>query len=89
MNPDSFTQWFSDFSPHALRHTTASLLLADNTDLKTVSGIIEHAQTSTNFEYIWPYYRFTKTAGCGKVRFAYKRPLQLSTLLNQAEHKKR
>ena len=42
-----------------------------------------------HFEYIWPYYRFTKTAGCGKVRFAYKRPLQRSTLLNQAEHKKR
>lgn len=47
MNPDSFTQGFSDFSPHALRHTIASLLLADNTDLKTVSGIIGHTQTIT------------------------------------------
>lgn len=56
MNPDSFTKWFSDFctdneigdfSPQALRHTTVSLLLADNVDLKTVSGVIGHAQTST------------------------------------------
>ena len=46
MNPDSITGWLKDFStrhglphinPHAFRHTVASVLLANGTDIVTVS----------------------------------------------------
>ncbi len=32
---------------HDLRHTSATLLIADNVDVKTVSNRLGHAQTST------------------------------------------
>ncbi len=56
MHPDSLTSWvgsFSDcqgiphFTPHNLRHTTVSLLFANQVDIRTVSAIVGHAKTST------------------------------------------
>ncbi len=32
---------------HSLRHTSATLLISNNTDIKTVSNRLGHAQTST------------------------------------------
>lgn len=56
MNPDSITGWLLDFSkrhglphinPHAFRHTVASVLLANGTDIVTVAAQLGHASTST------------------------------------------
>lgn len=56
MRPDTLTGWFSDFVKrnnlpdihlHSLRHTYASLMIADNTPLVIVSKRMGHAQTST------------------------------------------
>ena len=56
MNPDSITGWLKEFSerhglphinPHAFRHTVASVLLANNTDIVTVSKQLGHSSVST------------------------------------------
>ncbi len=56
MNPDSITGWLKDFStrhglphinPHAFRHTVASVLLANGTDIVTVSKQLGHASVTT------------------------------------------
>ena len=56
MNPGNITQWLADFSkkydlppihPHKLRHTMASLLISNGTDVLTVSKRLGHAQVST------------------------------------------
>lgn len=55
--PDSVTQWFSKFiarsgmpkvTVHSLRHTYASLMIADGVPLVVVSKQLGHAQTSTS-----------------------------------------
>ena len=56
MNPDSITAWLNGFSsrhglphinPHAFRHTVASVLLANGTDIVTVAAQLGHASAST------------------------------------------
>lgn len=56
MNPDSITSWLNEFSkrhglphinPHAFRHTVASVLLANGTDIVTVAAQLGHASAST------------------------------------------
>ena len=56
MNPDSITGWLKGFSarhglphinPHAFRHTVASVLLANGTDIVTVSKQLGHASITT------------------------------------------
>lgn len=56
MNPDSVTGWLRDFSkrhnlphinPHAFRHTVASVLLANGTDIVTVAAQLGHSSAST------------------------------------------
>ena len=56
MNPDSVTSWLADFSvrhnlphinPPAFRHTVASVLLANGTDIVTVAAQLGHASAST------------------------------------------
>lgn len=54
--PDTITAWLSDFSkrhglphinPHAFRHTVASVLIANGTDVVTVSKQLGHASVNT------------------------------------------
>lgn len=56
MNPDSITDWLYNFSdrhglphinPHAFRHTVASVLLANGTDIVTVSKQLGHVNVNT------------------------------------------
>lgn len=56
MNPDSITKWLNQFAkrhslpkinPHAFRHTVASVLIANGTDVVTVSKQLGHASTTT------------------------------------------
>ena len=56
MHPDSVTTWLDRFSkrhglphinPHKFRHTMASLLIYNGTDVLTVSKRLGHAQVST------------------------------------------
>lgn len=56
LHPDSVTQWLSGFSkkydlppihPHKFRHTMASMLINDGTDIVTVSKRLGHAKVST------------------------------------------
>lgn len=54
--PDTITAWLNDFSrrrglphinPHAFRHTVASVLIANGTDVVTVSKQLGHASVNT------------------------------------------
>ncbi len=56
IHPDTITGWFASFikknnfpkvTLHSLRHTNATLMIADGTDIRTVSNRLGHAQTST------------------------------------------
>lgn len=56
MRPGVITGWLSEFStchnlphitPHAFRHTVASVLLANGTDIVTVSKQLGHASVNT------------------------------------------
>jgi len=56
MYPDTLTKWFGQFlkrhgfgkvTLHSLRHTNATLMIAEGTDIRTVSNRLGHAQTST------------------------------------------
>jgi len=56
MNPQTWTQWMNNFSvrhklphinPHAFRHTAASVLISNGTDITTVSKILGHASVTT------------------------------------------
>jgi len=56
IHPDTFTDWFSKFikrnnfppvTLHSLRHTNATLMIAEGTDVCTVSKRLGHANTST------------------------------------------
>jgi integrase len=56
MHPDTPSKWFNKFLAekklphipwHGLRHTSATLLIADGSDIREVSGRLGHADTST------------------------------------------
>jgi integrase len=56
MHPDTITSWFPKFLErhglpyikfHALRHTSATLLIAEGVPLKNVSARLGHADTRT------------------------------------------
>lgn len=60
MNPDSIGSWLSKFSarhnlphinPHAFRHTVASVLIANGTDVVTVSKQLGHHKISTTEDF--------------------------------------
>ena len=56
IHPDSITNWFTGFikrnnlppvTIHGLRHTSATLLIASGTNIRTISARLGHSQTST------------------------------------------
>ena len=56
IHPDTITSWFNkfikkynlpDITVHSLRHTNATLMIANGVDLRTVSKRLGHAQMST------------------------------------------
>lgn len=56
VHPDSLSSWFHNFvqqsglppiTLHSLRHTNATLMIANHVDIRTVAGRLGHAQTST------------------------------------------
>ena len=56
MYPDSLTKWFNKFlkrhnlrqvTLHSLRHTNATLMIAEGTDIRTVASRLGHSNTST------------------------------------------
>ena len=56
IHPDTVTDWFSKFikrsglpyvTLHSLRHTNATLMIAEGTDVCTVSRRLGHANTAT------------------------------------------
>ncbi len=60
MNPDSIGSWLSKFAkrhslphinPHAFRHTAASVLIGNGTDIVTVSKQLGHKKISTTEDY--------------------------------------
>ena len=60
MSPSTFTSKFKDIihkhglpenlNVHSLRHTNASLLIANGTDVATVAGLLGHSQVSTTLD---------------------------------------
>lgn len=60
MHPDSITAWLTKFSklhdlphinPHAFRHTVASVLIANHTDVVTVARQLGHSSATTTETY--------------------------------------
>lgn len=60
MHPDSITAWLTKFSkrqdlphinPHAFRHTVASILIANRTDVVTVARQLGHSSATTTETY--------------------------------------
>ncbi len=63
MCPSTFTYRFKlilkannlplDLSVHSLRHTNASLLIAQGVDVRTVASLLGHAQASTSWIFMF------------------------------------
>ena len=61
MHPQTPTDWFAKFQVrhnlphrkfHALRHTSATLLLTDGTNIKTVAARLGHSKITTTNRYV-------------------------------------
>jgi integrase len=68
MHPDTISKWFPEFLKknnlphipfHGLRHTSATLLIAEGSDIREVSGRLGHSNTSTTGDI---YAHFLKKA---------------------------
>jgi integrase len=60
MHPDTVSSWFADFikannlppiTIHGLRHTNASIMIANNVDIITVAGRLGHADKATTSRF--------------------------------------
>ena len=73
MNPSTISKWFVKFigqiglpviNFHGLRHTNATLLIAQNIDVAVVAARLGHAQITTTFNfYVHPIIAHNKKAG--------------------------
>ena len=73
MHPSSISKWFVKYvgtiglpviNFHGLRHTNASLLVAQNVDIAVVSARLGHAQISTTLDfYVHPLFSHNRKAG--------------------------
>ena len=73
MHPDTISKWFVKFIKgiglpvinfHGLRHTNATLLIAQQVDVATVSARLGHAQITTTYNfYVHPLQSHNKIAG--------------------------
>ena len=73
IHPSTISKWFVKFIEsiglpaicfHGIRHTNASLLIAQQVDVATVSARLGHAQITTTYNfYVHPFRSHDKTAG--------------------------
>lgn len=73
MHPSTISKWFVKYvgqiglpviNFHGLRHTNASLLVAQNIDIAVISAILGHAQISTTLDfYVHPLLSHNRKAG--------------------------
>ena len=73
MHPSTISKWFVKFigqiglpviNFHGLRHTNATLLIAQNIDVAVVAARLGHAQITTTFNfYVHPIIAHNKKAG--------------------------
>ena len=73
MHPSTISKWFEKFVEqiglpvinfHGLRHTNATLLIAQNIDVSVVAARLGHAQITTTYNfYVHPIISHNKTAG--------------------------
>ena len=73
MHPSSISKWFVKYVStiglpvinfHGLRHTNASLLVAQNVDIAVISARLGHAQISTTLDfYVHPLLSHNRKAG--------------------------
>ena len=73
MHPSTISKWFEKFVAqiglpvinfHGLRHTNATLLIAQNIDVSVVAARLGHAQITTTYNfYVHPIISHNKTAG--------------------------
>ena len=73
MHPSTISKWFVKYvgqiglpviNFHGLRHTNASLLVAQNVDIAVVSARLGHAQISTTLDfYVHPLFSHNRKAG--------------------------
>ena len=73
IHPSTISKWFVKFIEsiglpvicfHGIRHTNASLLIAQQVDVATVSARLGHAQITTTYNfYVHPFRSHDKAAG--------------------------
>ena len=73
MHPSTISKWFVKYigqiglpviNFHGLRHTNATLLIAQNIDVAVVAARLGHAQITTTFNfYVHPIIAHNKKAG--------------------------
>ena len=73
MHPSTISKWFVKYVEqiglpvinfHGLRHTNATLLIAQNIDVAVVAARLGHAQISTTFNfYVHPIISHNRNAG--------------------------
>ena len=80
MTPNTFTFRFKkilkqnglpeNLSVHSLRHTTASLLISQGVDVRTVASVLGHSQASTTLDIYAHAFDAHKRAASEKLRDA-------------------
>ena len=50
LRPEHFRNFYADLNVHSLRHTNASLLIANGADVATVAGLLGHSQVYTKLD---------------------------------------
>jgi len=82
MHPDSLTAWFKKFiikynlpsvSIHSLRHTNASLLIANGVNITTVSKRLGHATTATTTKIYAHAIKSADEAACNTLQNILKK----------------
>ena len=73
MHPDTIEKWFKPYIEklglpiikfHGIRHTNATLMIANNVDIATVSARLGHASINTTIKYyVHPLASHNRSAG--------------------------
>lgn len=82
INPCSITDWCGDFSarynlphihPHAFRHSVATNLIHDNTDVVTVSRLLGHSKPSVTMDIYAHAFKDNNSTACNAIANIYGR----------------
>lgn len=95
MHPDTITKWFDNFITesklktinfHGLRHTHATLLIAQNMDILTISKRLGHSNTSTTLNIYGHMIKNADRIASDKFENLLKKPQENNDLSSKCHH---